>query len=128
MRKVNDKVIVLLGFFVVLHTCFASTEYPLIVSDESVTAPVRLKKVEATIPESLKGKVIKGGVIVLEVVITPKGHVTDVKVLRSLQTLLDQAAVTAVRQWKYRPALKKGKPVARHWMTSITFPRDFKDD
>jgi protein TonB len=36
--------------------------------------------------------------------------VTSVQVLRSIP-LLDQAAVDAVRQWRYRPARLNGQPL-----------------
>ena len=35
---------------------------------------------------------------------------TDAKILRSI-ALLDQAALDAVRQWRYEPTLLAGRPV-----------------
>ena len=52
----------------------------------------------------------KEGVVILEAVIDARGNVTTVKVLRSIQ-LLDQAAVDAVRQWRFTPTLLNGEPV-----------------
>ena len=49
------------------------------------------------------------GVVILEAMIGETGRVTDVKVIRSVQ-LLDEAAITAVRQWEYTPALVNGVP------------------
>ncbi len=45
-----------------------------------------------------------------EMTISPQGKVTDVKILRGIP-LLDQAAVSAVRQWVYTPTLLNGVPV-----------------
>ncbi len=38
------------------------------------------------------------------------GNVTSVKVLRSIPKL-DQAAVDAVKKWKYRPVIVDGGPI-----------------
>ena len=50
------------------------------------------------------------GVVIMEATIDVCGSVTDVRVLRS-NPLLDEAAVDAVRQWKYTPTLLNGEPV-----------------
>jgi periplasmic protein TonB len=52
----------------------------------------------------------KEGVVILEAIIDIHGSVADVRVLRSIP-LLDDAAVNAVRQWKYTPTLLNGVPV-----------------
>jgi protein TonB len=50
------------------------------------------------------------GVVILEVIVSDEGEVSDVKVL-SGHPLLREAAVAAVRQWKYSPTLLNGEPV-----------------
>ena len=47
------------------------------------------------------------GTVVLEALIDPRGNVTRVNVLRSVP-LLDQAAIDAVKQWRYEPTLVEG--------------------
>ena len=37
------------------------------------------------------------------------------------QRLLDAAAVTAVRQWRFKPATRGGQPVASHIRVPVTF-------
>ena len=49
------------------------------------------------------------GVVILEAVVDLYGRVEDVRVLRSIP-LLDKAAITAVRQWRYSPLLLNGAP------------------
>lgn len=44
----------------------------------------------------------------------------DVKVLRSIP-LLDQAAIDAVRQWKYSPTILNGAPVPVIMTVTVTF-------
>ena len=47
----------------------------------------------------------------MEIVVRSDGSVGDVKVRQGLGSGLDQRAVDAVRQWKFAPAKRFGKPV-----------------
>jgi TonB family protein len=49
---------------------------------------------------------------VLWLIVGPDGTPRDIKVARALGMGLDQKAIEAVRNWKFEPALKDGKPVA----------------
>jgi periplasmic protein TonB len=60
------------------------------------------------------------GIVILEAVIDAHGNVTSVQVLRS-NPLLDQAAVDAVRQWRYMPARLNGQPIAVVVTVTINF-------
>jgi protein TonB len=60
------------------------------------------------------------GSVVLEAVINKTGAVQDVTVLRSIPSL-DQAAVDAVKQWKFKPARVNGKPVACYYSAKVKF-------
>jgi TonB family protein len=51
------------------------------------------------------------GIVIIETVITRGGDVCAARVLRGLGNAVDEAALTAVRQWKFVPAKKAGKPV-----------------
>src|SRR5689334_399281 len=51
------------------------------------------------------------GTVVLEAVLDPTGAVTQLRVIRSVP-LLDQAALDAVRRWKYTPSSIGGRPVS----------------
>jgi protein TonB len=48
--------------------------------------------------------------VLLQVLVDEQGNVADVKILRG-HPLLNQAAVEAVKQWKYSPTLLNGEPV-----------------
>ncbi len=68
-----------------------------------------IKRVEPVYPElALKARV--QGRIVLVINVDEEGNVTEAKV-QSGHPILNDAAVTAVKQWKYRPTLLNGKPV-----------------
>jgi len=60
------------------------------------------------------------GVVILSVKIDEEGNVEDVMVLRSIP-LLDQAAVDAVRQWKYEPFIVEGKPCRAVFTVTVQF-------
>jgi periplasmic protein TonB len=60
------------------------------------------------------------GVVILETVINERGEVGRIKVLRSVP-LLDNAAITAVQQWRYTPTLLNGVPVSVLMTITINF-------
>lgn len=63
------------------------------------------------------------GTVMLEAVINERGRVDNVRVLRSV-TLLDNAAVEAVRAWRYTPTLLNGVPVPVLLSITINFQID----
>lgn len=60
------------------------------------------------------------GAVNLEVSIAEDGTIAAVKVLRG-QPLLAEAAVAAVRQWRYTPPLLNGKPIAVQKEITVDF-------
>ncbi|MCY3845008.1 MAG: energy transducer TonB [Acidobacteria bacterium] len=60
------------------------------------------------------------GVVILEATIGPTGEVVDIEVLRSVPEL-DEAAVTAVRQWRYEPTLVDGVAVPVLMTVTVNF-------
>jgi TonB family protein len=70
-------------------------------------------------PILAKNQHVSGDVLV-DALIDANGHVTTMKVI-SGPTLLHQAAMTALRQWKYQPATLDGKPVSMHLTVTIQF-------
>ena len=71
-------------------------------------APALVERVEPEYPP-LAVRAQVQGVVILEAVVDPHGRVEEVRVLRSIP-LLDKAAITAVRQWRYSPLLLNGTP------------------
>jgi protein TonB len=73
-----------------------------------ISAPKILKKVNPEYPElaRLSGT---SAMIILEATADETGQVREVKILRG-QPLFNDAAVSAVRQWRYRPLLLNGIP------------------
>jgi TonB family protein len=84
-----------------------------------IKAPHKIVDVLPLYPEEARASMAKG-VVLLDVTIAADGSVADTRVLRSIQ-LLDQAAIDAVRQWKFEPTLVNGRPVAVQMLIYINF-------
>lgn len=63
------------------------------------------------------------GTVEVEAVVNPDGTVGAARVVRSLDNRfgLDEKAIEAVRQWRFRPALRFGRPVAVRVVIELTF-------
>lgn len=61
------------------------------------------------------------GVVVLKAVIDERGYVTNLEVLRTLPMGLEQAAVDAVRTWRFKPATLHGRPVKVYFNLTVNF-------
>ena len=86
------------------------------------TLPVVLYEVKPEYtPEAMQQKV--QGSIFLQIVVSETGDVTDVKVTQSLDAEfgLDDQAVKAAYQWKFKPGTKGDRPVPVRVMLEMTF-------
>lgn len=54
---------------------------------------------------------VREGTAILAMVVDVEGEVRDVHIVRSLDVVLDQKAIEAVRQWRFAPARMNGLPV-----------------
>jgi periplasmic protein TonB len=68
-----------------------------------------IRKIEPVYPELARRARVEG-VVILSVNVDEEGNVTEVTVIRS-NPLLKDAAVNAVKQWKYSPTTLNGEPV-----------------
>jgi protein TonB len=82
-------------------------------------APVLKHRVEPDYPASAIKARLQGRVI-LRAVISADGAVEEVEVLRS-SPFFDEAAIEAVRQWRYEPARHRGRPVAVYFTVEVDF-------
>jgi protein TonB len=60
------------------------------------------------------------GLVILEALVGPSGEVESVKVLRP-NGLLDEAAVEAVKQWRYSPLMLNGHPQSFVLTVTLSF-------
>ena len=73
-----------------------------------ITTPALLYRVEPEYPEvAVRAQVT--GIVILEATVDTEGRVESVRVLRSI-TLLNNAAVEAVKHWRYSPLVLNGIP------------------
>ena len=63
------------------------------------------------------------GTVLLECVVMPDGSVGNVEIVRSLDSTfgLDQEAIKAAKQWRFRPGTRFGEPVAVLVTIELTF-------
>jgi TonB family protein len=85
-----------------------------------VSAPQVLERQEPTYTEEARAAKIQGSVL-LYVVVGPDGTAGQIRVLRSLDVGLDQKAVEAVSQWKFKPGMKEGQPVPVQAQIEVNF-------
>jgi len=78
-----------------------------------VVAPVLIHQVKPEYTAEARDARIQG-TVTLDTVVKADGTVGDVTVAKSLDTKfgLDQQAVKAAKEWRFRPGTKDGKPVA----------------
>jgi TonB family protein len=82
--------------------------------------PLREVKPQYT-ADAMRAKV--QGTVLLECVVLPDGSVGSVEVVRSLDSTfgLDQEAIKAAKQWRFRPGTRFGEPVAVLVTIELTF-------
>jgi protein TonB len=85
----------------------------------SISAPKLLRRVEPDYPAAAQTAQIQG-IVILEATVDEQGAVDAVKVLRS-NSLLDAAATTAVKQWKYAPLLLNGRATPFVLTVTVSF-------
>ena len=91
---------------------------PVRVADLPVT-PRKIGDIRPVYPEIARAAHVEGTVI-LEAVLDTSGRVTQLRVIQS-SPMLDQAALDAVRQWRYTPSLYGGHPVSVLMTITVRF-------
>jgi TonB family protein len=95
---------------------------PSILSTPGVVSPEVLKSVRPMYTADAKKAKIHG-IVRLQVVVLPDGTVTDVHIVKSLDKKLglDEEAIKAAKQWRFKPGMKDGEPVAVQVYLEPTF-------
>jgi len=75
-----------------------------------ISAPTAISSPDPDYTEEAR-RAKKQGTCVLWLIVDSAGHPRDIKVIRGLGFGLDAKALEAVKQWKFQPALKDGRPV-----------------
>jgi protein TonB len=92
-----------------------------VIGDSPATAPDFTGNLPPRYPEQARS-LRREGVVRLRLRVDEDGRVTSVDVVRSSgYPILDAAAVSAVRTWQGRPAMRDGRPVATSWDLPVRF-------
>lgn len=83
-----------------------------------VSAPILIRKVAPIVSSDAVRDFSGGSPVVIVAVISEDGEVTQPRIIRS-NPAFDGAVLRAVGQWRYRPALKDGKPVAAYLTITV---------
>lgn len=97
-------------------------DQPPILNETQVVAPKLVHQVPPAYPPAALAMRL-GAKVVLQVVVNEEGRVADVQVINSTNSMFNQAAVDAVRQWRYTAPLSKanGQAVACYQLVVVSF-------
>jgi len=85
-----------------------------------VTAPQLIYKVEPEFSEEAR-KAKFSGVVILTIEVDATGHARGFRVIQSPGLGLEQKAIDAVTQWRFRPGYQDGKPVVTTATVEVNF-------
>ncbi|HVT17905.1 MAG TPA: energy transducer TonB [Thermoanaerobaculia bacterium] len=90
--------------------------------DGSVTRPQVIERTRVLPeypPEAQRARL--EGEVVVKAEIDEHGTVASVEVLHGLPLGLEEAAVAAVRRWRFKPATRRGQPVRVYYVLTVSF-------
>jgi len=87
---------------------------------EGVTQGLIITKVPPMYPDEAKTTKVQGSVV-LQAIVGTDGSVQSLRIVDSPSDLLGQAAIEAVRQWKYRPYILNGNPIEVETKITVNF-------
>jgi protein TonB len=87
---------------------------------EGVSPPVPIHSPEPKYSKQARREKLQG-VCVLWLVVGADGLPREIRVQRTLGLGLDEKAIEAVKQWKFKPAMKDGNPVAVRISVQVNF-------
>lgn len=90
------------------------------ITSSDVAGPAPIRKVDPKYPPTLMKDRVEGEVV-LYAVIRRDGSVDSIQLVHGIDEQLDNNAMDALSQWKFRPALKQGAPVELEAIVHIPF-------
>jgi TonB family protein len=90
------------------------------ITSSELTGPATMKKVDPKYPQSLISDRVEGEVV-LYAIIRGDGSVDGIQLVRGVDEQLDDNAMQALSQWKFRPATRQGTPVELEAIVHIPF-------
>ncbi|MGB6669826.1 MAG: TonB family protein [Candidatus Acidiferrum sp.] len=89
-------------------------------ASSNLTGLAPVHKVDPKYPPDLIDQNVEGEVV-LYAVIRADGSVDSIQIVRSVDPVLDANAKSALGQWKFRPAMKAGVPIALEAIVHVPF-------
>ena len=89
-------------------------------AEDGARVPRALEVPNPEYPEKARRRGIQG-TVVLAIAINTNGGIDKVQVVRRLDPDLDQAAVDAVRQWRFAPAEKDGEAMPFQTLVEVSW-------
>ena len=104
------------------ETLTASPDSPYLVEKvgHGVSAPVPIKTPQAKYTREARKKKIQGACLV-RLIVDANGNPQNLKLVRSIGYGLDEAALEAVKKYRFKPAMKSGQPVAVEMAIEVNF-------
>jgi protein TonB len=84
-----------------------------------IAPPKKIRDVRPEYPPIARDAGVTG-VVIIEILIDAAGSVAEGRVLRSIP-LLDQAALDAVKDWRFAPVMLNGEPRAAIMTVTVNF-------
>ncbi len=114
------KSILTVALLAAVTTVAAYAQSPYKATDDGVKAPVLTSEVKPKYTPGAMQRRVQGSVEV-DAIVKADGTVGDVTVTKSLDPELDEQAVNATKQWRFRPGTKDGKAVDVQVQIELTF-------
>jgi TonB family protein len=90
------------------------------VAGGGVSAPLLLFQVDPEYSEEAR-KAKYSGVVVLSIEVDQTGRTRNLRVAKGVGLGLDEKAIEAVKQWRFKPGFKNGKPVIVRAQVEVNF-------
>ena len=90
------------------------------ITSSDLIGPATMRKVDPKYPQSLVSDRVEGEVV-LYAIIRGDGSVDGIQLVRGVDEQLDDNAMQALSQWKFRPATRQGTPVELEAIVHIPF-------
>jgi TonB family protein len=91
---------------------------------KDVSAPVVLKSIEAKFPKSARrAQAGFQAVVLVHLIVDAEGMPRDVQISRSYNADFDEEAVKAIQLYRFKPAMRDGKPVAVEVNIEVNFKK-----
>jgi protein TonB len=87
---------------------------------DDVSVPRLIHSVEEEYTEAARNAKISG-IVLVNLIVEPNGNPSHTRVVRGLGMGLDEKAIQAVQQYKFKPGMKNGKPVRVELNISLNF-------